>query len=257
MTTAVRGRHVDLRGPAHEWRLWSTTVRLVTSDPGALRSAKRLVDDALAHVELAAHADRRDSEVARLRPGRWTRVSATLATLVATALAADPDGLEWPGLELDEEERLVRIPVGGRLDLRAVARPWAADRCVDVVARRLDVGCLISIGGDIATAGPLGAAADSGWEVLVQHEDGGPAALVAVPTGLALATASDALGERWRAVTVVAPDCVTAASVAADALSDPVRPWEVLEDWGLPARLVAADGHVELLGGWPADAELR
>ena len=46
------GPALELHGPAYEWALWGTTVRLVTAEPAALRSAKRLVDDVLAHVEL-------------------------------------------------------------------------------------------------------------------------------------------------------------------------------------------------------------
>jgi thiamine biosynthesis lipoprotein len=50
-----------LRGPAYEWALWSTTIRVVTDDPQALPLARRLIDGELAQVELAA---------SRLRPAR-------------------------------------------------------------------------------------------------------------------------------------------------------------------------------------------
>ena len=43
-----------LRGPAYEWAFWSTTLRVVTSDPHALPSARRLIDAELGRVELAA-----------------------------------------------------------------------------------------------------------------------------------------------------------------------------------------------------------
>ncbi len=257
----VDGRHLapgpalELHGPAYEWSLWSTTVRVVTAEPGALRSAKRLVDDVLAHVELAASPERADAEVARLRGGRWVHVGATLTALVAAALAVDEQGLTWPGLELDEQARLARVPSGTLLDLTAVARPWAADRCAQIVAGQLDVGCLVSLGGDIATAGPLGSSADSGWEVLVQDVDGGPAAVVAVPTGLALATVDGARGGRWRAVTVVAADCTTARAVAARLVDSPDDPGEAVAV-GVPVRAVRHDGTVELAGGWPLDAEM-
>ncbi|MEO3937659.1 hypothetical protein V3N99_12995 [Dermatophilaceae bacterium Soc4.6] len=180
---------LELHGPASEWSRCSTLVRVVTAEPGALRPARRLVDDVLAGMDLTA------------------------------------DG-----------------------------RPRAADRCAQVVASRLGVGTLVSLGGDISTAGPAGASADSGWDVLVQDVDGGPASVIAVPTGLALATVAVPGRARWRAVTVVAADCVTARAVATRLLDHPGGgdgSWSV----GLPLRAVRLDGTVEVAGGWPADAE--
>ena len=136
--------------------------------------------------------------------------SSTLTALVAAGLERGLVG----GLEVVVDQRLLRTAPGSTLDVTPVARPWAADRCAQVVATQLDVACLVSIGGDIATAGPAGSGGELGWEVLVQHADGGPAALVAVPTGLALATAPGGDGDPWRAATVVAPDAVTARGLA-------------------------------------------
>ena len=123
---------------------------------------------------------------------------------------ADP----WRGIELDEAHQTVLVPRGVELDLDPIARAWAADRCAAVVADVLDVGVLVSLGGDIATAGPAGGGA---WEVLVADPDGQPsarAALVAIPTGLAVVTSTSTTTETtpFRTATVVAQDCVTAAS---------------------------------------------
>ncbi|MCG7320488.1 MULTISPECIES: FAD:protein FMN transferase [Arsenicicoccus] len=78
------------RGPALEWALWSTTMRLVTSEERALPAAKRLVDHELQGVELAASRFRHDSEVARLARsgGRPVRVSPTMLALTEAAVAA-------------------------------------------------------------------------------------------------------------------------------------------------------------------------
>lgn len=315
---AVDDPQPELRGPAYEWSLWSTTVRVVTSDPAALRSAHRLVDDVLRHVELATSSTRADSEVARLATGRWVRVSSTFMAVLTVALdaaretngAIDPTGgggLEavtpgavtdevseqstgassstvalahpgrWCGIELDEQRRMVILPAGVRLDLTKVARAWAADRCAQVVAEQLEVGCLVSLGGDIATAGPLGAAADGGWEILVRDRDDDPASLIALPTGLCVATASTAtarwreeghelrqvlnprrgpaVSTDWHAATVVATDCVSASTWATACLIDGLGAPERLDAAGLPVRLVGSDGRVRLLGGWPEDAE--
>ncbi|AKT50506.1 FAD:protein FMN transferase [Arsenicicoccus sp. oral taxon 190] len=80
----------ETRGPALEWALWSTTMRLVTSDARALPAAKRLVDQELVQVELAASRFRHDSEVMRLARagGRPVSVSDTLLDLTDAALAA-------------------------------------------------------------------------------------------------------------------------------------------------------------------------
>jgi thiamine biosynthesis lipoprotein len=59
----------------------------------------------------------------------------------------------------------------------------------------------------------------------------------------------------WRTVTVAAGSCVDAntASTAAIVLG-PVAP-EWLARRALPARLVAEDGAVSPIAGWPADGE--
>jgi thiamine biosynthesis lipoprotein len=55
----------------------------------------------------------------------------------------------------------------------------------------------------------------------------------------------------WASVTVAAASCLAAntASTAAIVLSDLAPAW--LGDRGLPARLVARDGRVVNVGGWP------
>ncbi len=145
------------------------------------------------------------------------------------------------------------VPRGLRLDLGAIAQAWAADHCAEVVADVLGVGVLVSVGGDIATAGPPGSAGSGAWEVLVQDGPDDPAALVAVPTGLAVATSTADHGDR-RSVTVVAPDCVTAYAWSAAVLAGPDP--RASADCGYPARVVGADRTVRVWGGWPPDAEL-
>lgn len=309
-----------LHGPAYEWALWSTTMRVITDDPHALPSARRLIDGELAQVELAVSRFRKDSEVATLPTGRRVRISPTLTGILAASLLAaratrgavdptlghaleaigydravdersdllpvgSPRGVtiatvttgRWRGIELDEEAQAVLLPRGLRLDLGDIAKAWAADRCAQVVSEVLGVGVLVSLGGDIATAGPAGSSGSGAWEILVQDRPTDPAALVAVPTGLAVATASTVSPEwraggremhhvlaprsgltvsrDWRSATVVAPDCVAASTWSTAALVEGSGALAELADRGYPARLVAADGGVRLLGGWP-DAEV-
>ena len=84
-------------GPtAVQWPVWSTTARVVVTDRGALSQARRLVEDRLATVDLAASRFRADSEVRRLEAahGRPVRISPLLAELLQVALdaAAATDG---------------------------------------------------------------------------------------------------------------------------------------------------------------------
>jgi thiamine biosynthesis lipoprotein len=290
-----------------QWPVWSTTARLVVTDPAATGEARRLVTGELAAVELAASRFRPDSEVmgAYRAGGRPVRVSPLLAELVATALAAaartggdvDPTvgtamlrlgydrdftlvstrdsrapvaapGAGWRAVRLADGE--LTVPAGTLLDLGATAKAWAADRCAALISSRLGVGALVSLGGDIATAGP---APDGGWSVLVSDGPGEPECTVAISAGAALATSSTvsrawrpggrsvhhivdprtglAAPTVWRTVSVVADRCVTANAASTAAVVRGARALPMLLGWGLPGRLVAADRRVIRVGAWP------
>jgi FAD:protein FMN transferase len=161
------------------------------------------------------------------------------------------------------------MPAGTRLDLGATAKAYAADRCAAMIGE--DTGVLVSLGGDIATAGPAPA---GGWHVLVQDRPEDPAQTIGLPAGAALATSSTVsrrwshrglamhhiidprtgtpASTRWRSASVAAATCLqaNAASTAALVHGDGAPAW--LRRTGLPARLVGADGRVRHFGGWPA-----
>ena len=130
----------------------------------------------------------------------------------------------------------------------------------------------MSLGGDIATAGP---APDEGWQVLVQDQPGDPAGTIRIRSGTGVATSStvsrrwprdgqwlhhiidprtgrpaDAV---WRTVTVAAASCVEANTASTAALVRASDGLAFLRGTGLPARLVGADRTVRYLNGWPAD----
>jgi thiamine biosynthesis lipoprotein len=179
----------------------------------------------------------------------------------------------WPNVELDPGAGQARLRDGARLDLGATAKAWAADRCAELIAGRVGGGVLVSLGGDIAVAGP---APDGGWRVRVtdDHAAGPDAAgqTVAITSG-GLATSSTTVrawsrdGRRmhhivdpatgqparscWRTVSVAAGTCTdaNAASTAAIVRGAAAVAW--LEDLALPARLVREDGSVEVTAGWP------
>lgn len=293
---------------AAEWELWSTRARLVVTHPSMLSTARELVDSYLAKVDDAANRFRADSEISRLteRSG-WVTLSPTLTHLLEEALAVarmtdgdvDPTvGGAVRRLGYDRDLRLVvdgdvgpvRVvisPVPGyrslrldgsrlhkvagvELDLGATAKAAAADRAAALVHGALGTGVLVSLGGDIATAG---AAPGSGWQVHVQDRDQDPWTQVELPAGSAIATSSTVArqwrrGGRtlhhvvdprtgqparpvWRSVTVAADTCLRANAVTTAALvrGEPAVDW--VRGLGLPARFLRADGVLVHTDGWP------
>src|SRR5262249_37780738 len=138
-------------------------------------------------------------------------------------------------------------------------------------------GALVSIGGDVAVSGqpPLG-----GWNVGIAHDhavrvDDVDTCIAITDGGLASSgtgvrrweTASGSLhhlldprpgrpaARPWAMVSVAAASCVDAntAATAAIVLGHDALGW--LELRGLPARLVAEDGGVVLVGSWPVGSE--
>ncbi len=303
-------------GASASWRALGTLVQLVVTDPAALAEARRLLTDDLAEVDAACSRFRADSEIRALQDGRPARISPLLAEAIAVALRAarltdgdvDPTvGAAMSAIGYDRDFEQVKqygpkigltvravpgwrevhlegqsltMPAGVQLDLGATAKAWAADRSATRIASRLGCGVLVSLGGDIAVAGP---APDGGWRIRVQDVTGapedppaGPYALIAIRDG-GLATSSTAarrwrrggdvlhhiLDPRtglpaepvWRTVSVAAGSCAdaNAASTAAVIRGRGALGW--LAGLGLPSRLVDATGVVFTVAGWPSDAE--
>ena len=168
------------------------------------------------------------------------------------------------------EGRMLSLPPEVALDLGATAKAMTADRCAALVAERLGIGVLVSLGGDIATAGP---GPQGGWQVRVSDGEGEPSCTIGLPAGAAIATSSTLrrrwrLGERtvhhildpatgqpaepvWRTVTVAAATCLAANTLTTAAMVRGRYALSWLRSTGVPARLVAADGDVITFGGWP------
>jgi FAD:protein FMN transferase len=177
-------------------------------------------------------------------------------------------------VELDPALHTVRVPRGVVLDLGATAKAWAADRAAQAIHAACGCGVLVSLGGDLATAG---AAPAGGWRVHVtdDHRAGplAPGQTVTIASG-GLATSSTAVRRwrhdgvtahhlidpatgapvrgPWRTVSIAAGTCADANTAATAALVRQDRAPAWLEQLGLPARLVAHDGAVLRLAGWPA-----
>lgn len=181
----------------------------------------------------------------------------------------------WRAVELDHGRATVRIPAGAKLDLGATAKAWAADRASRAVAEACGGGVLVSLGGDISTAG---ACPERGWRIHVtdDHRDGpdAPGQTITIAGG-GLATSSTTVRRWrhegramhhiidpstgapvegcWRTASVAAIDCADANVAATAAIVRGSHAPEWLAGLGLPARLVAGDGEVLTVGSWPAE----
>lgn len=182
----------------------------------------------------------------------------------------------WRTVGIDLDRGTVTLPEGVSLDLGATAKALAADRAARAVHEATGAATLVSLGGDIALCGEASA---EGWPVRVTDDHralDGEGETISLRDG-GLATSSTTVrrwrapgaGERhhildprrgapaeevWRTVSVAAGSCVDAniASTAAVVRGAGAPDW--LASLGLPARLVAADGAVTRVGGWPEPA---
>jgi thiamine biosynthesis lipoprotein len=182
----------------------------------------------------------------------------------------------WESIEVDAERSAVRVPAGVELDFGATAKALCVDRAARAVGAETGTAALVSIGGDLALGGPERA---GGWSVVVADDhatspDGGGQRVRIASGGLATSGTTVRRWRRgdadlhhivdpatgcsadspWRTVSVAAASCVDAniATTAAIVMGDRAPGW--LTDRGLPARLVAHDGSVTFVGGWPAEA---
>ena len=137
-------------------------------------------------------------------------------------------------------------------------------------------GALVSLGGDIATAGPP---PPNGWTIAIADSHAANA-LKSHPTVTirdgAVATSSTTVRrwvhddrtvhhiidpatslpavEIWRTATVAAATCVDANIASTTAIIRGRDAVAFLREVALPARLVRSDGTVVAVNGWPEDA---
>jgi thiamine biosynthesis lipoprotein len=214
-----------------------------------------------------------DSPSAR---GQETRGQETVAH-IPRVLATVRGG--WEAVELDRDRATLKVPAGVKLDLGATAKAWAADRASRAVHDATGCGVLVSLGGDISTAGP---SPEAGWRIHVtdDHRSGpsAPGQTISIASG-GLATSSTTVrrwrhkgrtmhhivdpatgspvAEVWRTVSVAAGDCADANIAATAAIVRGPRAPDWLAGLRLPARLVARGGDVLTVGSWPHQGEPR
>ena len=306
---------MSARFPTAVFEVWGTTAQVTLTTLEPLEDALRIVSDEVHAIDAACSRFRDDSELARVEAagGSPVRVSPLLLEALDVALhaAAATDGdvdptvapslrglgwdldfaavrergepasvtvapaAGWHVIRLDRTLRTVQVPPGVTIDLGATAKALAADRAARMVHAQTGASALISLGGDISTAGR---GPRDGWPVRVtdDHRNGAsPDGQTVALRGGGLATSSTTVrrwraggeeqhhivdprtgkpaGEYWRTASVAAPSCVQAntASTAAIVRGPDAAAW--LDELGLPARLVRADGTVVLVGSWPGN----
>lgn len=293
-----------------------TTAQVTLTTPEPLEDALRIVSDELRAIDAACSRFRDDSELARVEAagGSPVRVSPLLLEALHVALhaAAATDGdvdptvgaalcglgwdrdfsevlsrhevprlrvspaAGWQRIRLDARRGTVQVPAGVEIDLGSTAKALAADRSARKVHEATGAGVLVSLGGDIATAGRP---PEGGWAVRVtdDHRNGSSpdGQTIALSRG-GLATSGTTVRrwraggaerhhivdprtglpvkEFWRTASVAAASCVEAntASTAAIVRGERAPAW--LDELGLPARLVRLDGRVVSRGGWPEES---
>jgi FAD:protein FMN transferase len=310
---AIKVTHTGGVGRA-EFPALGTSAVVLTSDPGQVARAAVEVRQELAAIDAACSRFRPDSEleVANRSSGHTLAVGPLLAEAIEVALRAaqltdgdvDPtvgeamqvigydrdfadvpaDGPRvinmipvrgWTNVRFDPRWGSLRVPAGLKLDLGATAKALAADRSAARVHAELGGGVLVSLGGDIATAGesPWG-----GWKVRVTDwHAAGPSASGQTVTirsgGLATSGTTARRWQRggkemhhivdpstgrpartvWRTATVAAATCVDANTASTAAIVRGERSPVWLSSLGLPARLVRPDGSALMLNGWPEE----
>jgi thiamine biosynthesis lipoprotein len=204
----------------------------------------------------------------------YDRDFAEIAGGVSGSFPEESPVVGWRSIELDRANRTLRVPPGTLIDLGATAKALTADRIAERVSMTLGCGVLVSLGGDISIGGP---APFGGFRVGLADVSGNGEAdeTVAIASG-GLATSGIMfrqwrLGHHivnhivdpstglppvpaWRTVTVTAASCVDANAASTGAMVKGTSAVQWLDSLQLPSRLVAVDGRILRVAGWPAGA---
>jgi FAD:protein FMN transferase len=175
----------------------------------------------------------------------------------------------WEQVQLNRKLALLGVPKDSALDLGAIAKAWTADRAALVLSKRYGCAVLVEIGGDLRAAGEPA----EPWVITVAERAGDPGVLVTLAHG-GLTTSTRTV-RRWqtpagsahhlidprtgrpadgpyRTASVWAPTAVRANTFSTALVATGEAALGRLTLAGHPARLVADDGEVTELAGWPA-----
>ena len=291
----------------------TATVVVQAADPDVADHAEDLLADELRAIDLACSRFRPDSELQQVHAGSGQpvevssllfeaievavdaarRTSGAVDPTIGNAIAAlgyDADLAEvisrppappralgpvagYAHVQLDPERRTVRVPRGVRLDLGCSAKALAADRAAARIAAAVDGGALVSLGGDVAAAGPH---PHGGWAIGIARESSTPAEgvdqVVAIEGGglassatsvrewrsgdrdvhhIVDPTTGDSAAPYWALVSATAASCVEANVMTTAAIVWGEGAIDRLIPFGEAVRLVRHDGEVFVVNGWP------
>ncbi|MGW0209657.1 FAD:protein FMN transferase, partial [Streptomyces sp. NPDC003233] len=188
-----------------------TTASLLVADPGAMDTARQVLDAELAALDAACSRFRPDSELSRANAaaGAAVHVGALFAEALDVALYAaevtegvvDPTvgaavgalGYDvtfaalrpqdlgpvrpagpspgWRAVDWERAARRLRLPRGIALDLGATAKALAADRAARRAAEVTGSGVLVNLGGDLSA---VGQAPPGGWRIAIADDHAAP-----------------------------------------------------------------------------------
>jgi FAD:protein FMN transferase len=307
---------VETAFTTRSFRAIGTTVTVVLQEQAQGDLAESLLAEEVAAIDLACSRFRGDSELQAVHAGAGRtmtvspllfdalsvayqtaeRTGGAVDLTVGNAIAAlgydaDLDVVQerppvppqalgrvagFQHVQLNPRNHTVRIPRGVRLDLGSSAKALAADRAAARIADRLGSGVLVSLGGDVAVAGPP---PGGGWPIGIARESSTPVEevdqIVSITQGGLASSATsvrtwkagnrqvhhiidprtgDCVAPYWDLVSATGSSCVEAnlASTAAivwgeDALDELTR-------FDQSVRLVRFDGRVFFLKGWPQES---
>lgn len=296
---------------AMDFAAFGTTCRVATSGE-SLTEAIALVSEIVRGIDEGCSRFRPDSDLSRVNrnAGEWVTVGPMFLRALDTALRAAritngdldptigaslsalgyhenfadldtsrPHVVElrripgWRTVEVDSSRSAVRIQPGSALDFGATAKALAADLAAERVASALNVGALVSMGGDIALAGR---APQDGWRIDIAEHHASTAireqvvldrGAIATSTTTARTWATttgrqhhivDPRTQRaadvvWRTVSVIADSCVDANIAATTAIIRGEGALTWLQQHRLDAYLMHANGWSTTVGRWPED----
>ncbi|MDX6249491.1 MAG: FAD:protein transferase [Kribbellaceae bacterium] len=193
----------------------------------------------------------------------------TVRRRVPQAAGVSAPAVGWKHVQLNRRLGLVGVPKGAALDLGATAKAWTADRAALVLSKRHGCAVLVEIGGDLRAAGTPA----EPWVIDVAEREGDPGVPVTLshgglttstrtarswstPTGQAHHVIDPRTGQPaegpWRTASVWAPTAVRANTFSTAIVATGEAALGRLTLAGHPARLVADDGEITELAGWPA-----
>lgn len=165
---AAFARVAELNSIMSDYDPASELMRLCRANPEGPGQAVRVSEDLFTVLRAGQRLSEKSGGAFDVTVGplsRLWRSARRTQQLPSPAELADAKSRSgWRNLELNESARTVRLLKGGmRLDLGGIAKGYAADAALAVLAARGVTSALVAAGGDVAVSGPPPGA--TGWRV--------------------------------------------------------------------------------------------